>query len=174
MFYLSTSLISSSEDRVVVVPAKIALDEYLRYATYICQPNRSFQPLVRMAFYTNNKIDRRIPKILGRVTAISRDEIETRLDLLESERAQLRALRTKMDYARSEDWSRQKNDIIFLTSSDSSETLTLSQDIENDLTSHTSSRHRVAFTQNQRYVSLADLEKGPKYTSELGHISSDE
>jgi len=57
-----------------------------------------------MAGYTKNKFDRRIPKILGQIEAISRDEIETRTDLTDSERARLRALLKKMESARSEEW----------------------------------------------------------------------
>jgi hypothetical protein len=52
-----------------------------------------------------NKIDRRIPKILGQIEAISRDEIETRADLTDSDRARLRTLLKKMESARSEEWS---------------------------------------------------------------------
>jgi hypothetical protein len=33
--------ISNVSDRVVIVAARFALDEYLKYAAYICQPNRS-------------------------------------------------------------------------------------------------------------------------------------
>jgi len=96
--------IRNASDRVVVVAARFALDEYLKYSAYICLPHRSFQPCVRMAFYTKNKIDRRILKILGQIEAFSRDEIETRTDLTDSERARLRALLKKMESARSEEW----------------------------------------------------------------------
>ncbi len=64
--------ISNASDRVVVVAARIALDEYLKYSAYICQPDRAFRDCVRMAFYTKNKIDRHVPKILGRYTRSSR------------------------------------------------------------------------------------------------------
>ena len=154
-------------DRVVVVPARTALDEYLKYAAYICQPNRAFQPCIRMAFYTNNKIDRHIPKILGSIDAISNDEIETRPHLTDNERVMLRTLLAKMDYARKEEWSKSKLMIVFLTSSNSPDTLILPHDIENDQSSM--NRQRVAFTQNQRYVTLSSLKKA-KYTSDLEGI----
>ena len=167
---MSEYLNGKSEDKVVVIPAGFALDEYLKYSAYICQPNRHFQPCVRMAFYTKNKIDRRIPKILEQIEAISRDEIETRTDLSDIERARLRALLNKMDSARSEEWSKSKLKIVFLTPPDSPETLVLANDIENNLT--TSNTHRrVAFARNQRYVSLSSLEKGPKFTSDLRNFS---
>src|SRR5437588_7552479 len=94
--------IRNAADRVVVVAARFALDEYLKYSAYICLPHRSFQPCVRMAFYTQNKIDRHIPKILGEIEALSRDEIETRTDLTDSDRARLSTLLQKMEAARSE------------------------------------------------------------------------
>jgi len=59
-----------------------------------------------MAFYTKNNIDRRIPKILGQIEAISGDEIETRTDLTDNERARLRTLLKKMELARSGEWSK--------------------------------------------------------------------
>src|SRR5712692_6003631 len=88
--------IRNTSERVVVVAARFVLDEYRKCSAYICLPHRSFRPCVRMAFYTKNKIDRHIPKILERIEAISRDEIETRTDLTDSERARLRALLKKM------------------------------------------------------------------------------
>jgi len=118
-----------------------------------------------MAFYIKNKIDRRIPKILGQIEAISRDEIETRTDLTDSERARLRTLLKKMDSAKSEEWGKRKFKIVFLSPHDSADTLVLPGDIVHDLT--TGGGRGTAFTQSQRYISLARLEKGPKTTSEL-------
>lgn len=157
--------IRNASDRVVVVPARKALNEYLKYSAYICQPHRTFQPSVRMAFYTKNKIDRHIPKILGQVEAISGNEIETRTDLSDTDRARLRTLLNTMEPSRSEEWSKRQFKIVFLSPPDSSDTLALPSDIVNDLAS--ASGRGIAFTQNQRYVSLSRLEKGPKNTSEL-------
>lgn len=111
----SQSKIKDASDRVVVVAARFALKEYLDYSAYICLPHRSFRPSVRMAFYTKNKIDRRIPKILGQIEAISRDEIETRADLSDADRARLKTLLKKMEFYRSEEWSKRQFKIIFLT-----------------------------------------------------------
>lgn len=106
--------IRNAADRAVVVAARFALDEYLNCSAYICLPHRSFQPCVRMAFYAKNKIDRHIPKILGQIEAISGDEIETRTDLTDSERARLRTLLKKMEPARSEEWSKRNTSALFL------------------------------------------------------------
>jgi len=157
--------IRNASDRVVVVAARSALGEYRNYSAYICQPNRTFQQSVRMAFYTKNKIDRHIPKILGQVEAISGNEIETRTDLSDTDRARLRTLLNKMKPSRSEEWSKRQFKIVFLSPRDSSDTLILPDDITNSSTS--ASGKGTAFTQGQRYVSLSRLEKGPKNTSEL-------
>lgn len=162
---MSTSHYEQPGELVVVVPAAFALDEYLDHSVYLCLPHRFFQPCVRMAFYTNNKIDRHIPKILSQIEALSPDEIESRTGLSESERAKLRTLLNNMEAEKSEEWRKSGFKIIFLTPADSSETLVLPQDIENNLTSRT--HRRIAFARNQRYVSLSSLEKGPKYTSDL-------
>src|SRR5947209_685751 len=50
------SKIRNASERVVVVAARFALGEYRKCSAYICQPNRPFQPCVRMAFYTQNRI----------------------------------------------------------------------------------------------------------------------
>ena len=134
-------------NQVVVVAARFALDEYLKYSAYICQPNRTFKHCVRMAFYTRSTIDLCIPKILGNIEAISRDEIETRSDLAESARVMLRALLTNMDSTRSEGWRTRQYKIVFLTSPDSSDTLVLPSDIVSTLTAK--SGRGIAFTQGQ-------------------------
>ena len=157
--------IRNASDRVVVVAARKALNEYCDCSAYICQPNRTFQQSVRMAFYTKNKIDRHIPKILGQIEAISGDEIETRTDLSDIDKARLRTLLSKLKSARSEEWRKNQLKIVFLSPPDSPDTLVLPDDITNNSTS--ASERGIAFTQGHRYVSLSRLEKGPKNTSEL-------
>ena len=65
--------IRNASERVVVVAARFALDEYLKYSAYICLPHRSFQPCVRMAFYRGRFLtpkkpfnEEQNPLILGR------------------------------------------------------------------------------------------------------------
>src|SRR5579884_307970 len=115
--------IRNASDRVVVVAAQFGLDEYFKYAAYICLPHRTFQDCVRMAFYAKNKFDRHIPKILGRVEAISRDEIDTRTDLSDSDRERLRELLSKLDSTRSADWSKRQFKVVFLSPPNSPDTL---------------------------------------------------
>jgi hypothetical protein len=127
--------IRNASDRVVVVAARKALNEYLKYSAYICQPHRTFQDCTRMAFYTRNKIDCHTPKILGQTEAISRDEIETRTDLKDTERASLRTLLSKLESNRSEEWRKNQLKIVFLSPSGSPDTLVLPNDVANDSTS---------------------------------------
>lgn len=157
--------IHNADDRVLVVPARAALKEYYLYAAYICQAHRSFRNCARMAFYFNNKIDRHIPQIVSHVTAISLDEIETRTDITDADRARLCILLTRLETDRKKELEKGQRDIYFLTPPDSPETLTLPQDIENNTT--TVSGKSIAFTQGHRYISLSALEKGPQYTNEL-------
>ncbi len=155
-----------SVDKVVVVATKNALGEYLKYSAYICLPHRPFQDCVRLAFYTHNKIYHRVPKILGFVQAISKDEIEARTDLSDADRTRLRQLLTKIEKNRKDDWTQQLK-FIFLSSPGSPDTLILPNDIINDQISSTGTGRLVAFTQAQRYVSLSRLEQGLLTTSEL-------
>ncbi|GAC1430141.1 MAG: hypothetical protein PVS3B3_13680 [Ktedonobacteraceae bacterium] len=157
-------ILANDSNKVVVVAARKALPEYLKHSVYICQPNRAFQHCIRLAFYTNNKIDRRVPKIVGQVEAISKDEIETRKDVTDLDRVRLQMLLKNLELARSNDWNQQLK-IIFLSSPESPDTLVLPHDVVNNLT--TSNGRTVAFTQGQRYISLSHLEKEPKTTSEL-------
>lgn len=162
---MTEALDRKSADRVVIVPAASALKEYLNHSVYMCLPHRFFRHSVRMAFYTNNTIDRHIPKILSRIESISPDEIELKADLSESQKAKLLTLLKNLGTDRIEEWRKWKFKIIFLTPADSPETLVLPHDIENDFMSST--HRRIAFARNQRYVLLSSLEKGLKYTSEL-------
>ena len=49
------NLLGSNKD-VVVVPARFAWVEYKKYHAYICQPERNFRKVNRMAFYSERKI----------------------------------------------------------------------------------------------------------------------
>lgn len=51
-------------NEVLVVPARIAWDDYQRVHAYVCQPNRPFQPVKRIAFYTAGQIQPLVPTII--------------------------------------------------------------------------------------------------------------
>ncbi|MFL5588976.1 MAG: hypothetical protein ACJ797_02150 [Ktedonobacteraceae bacterium] len=68
--------IRDASERVVVVAARFALDENRKCSAYICQAHRSFRRCVRMTFYTKNKFDRRISKILGQYASTYQMELD--------------------------------------------------------------------------------------------------
>ena len=55
---------TSADDDVLIVPAgKIAVDDYLSYHAYICQPERSFRDVERIGFYRHGQIEPFFPRI---------------------------------------------------------------------------------------------------------------
>lgn len=153
--FVREKLVGSAD--VLVVPARSAWPEYQRHAAYICQPDRTFRSVDRVAFYTGGKIWPSVPKILetwehvdwakgaysGRlgevVDAVFDDPANTRMEGLAYK-------------------------VMILSNKDSHDTIQLMQPVENNLTSDNG--RTVAFTQNQRYVSLDKLLKA-KQTSDL-------
>lgn len=156
---------AASQAQVAVVAADFALGEYYQYSTYICQPHRTFRPVEHVAFYRDKKIDRHIPKVLGQIEAISCNEIETRTDISDIDKARLRTLLHKLTPERRVQWGKEQFKIVFLTPYDSPETLVLSNDIVNNLTSKNGRVY--AFTYGQRYVPLSRFIEEPQTTSEL-------
>ena len=67
-------LLASPND-VVVVAARRAWQEYNDVRAYICQPNRSFQHVSRLGFYSRGRIYPLVPRILE-----SHDDVEIRRD----------------------------------------------------------------------------------------------
>lgn len=147
-------LIGSAND-VVVVPARNAWPEYERYHAYVCQPDRPFQPVSRIAFYSFGKIYPLVPKILQ-----THEHVEFLPGTHEGEMAVLVDALLK-ETPRKEGCAYK---VFFLSPPDSPDTLKLDASIRNDLTSK--SGRTTAFTQNQRYVSLERL-KQAKTTSDL-------
>lgn len=58
------------ENRVLVVPAGMAWEEYMGCNAYICQEKRSFRPSSRLAFYTKGEIKPRVPRILAKFDSV--------------------------------------------------------------------------------------------------------
>ncbi len=165
-FLESEGLIGASAQQVVVVAARLALDEYFHHSAYICQPKRSFQPCDYIAFYAEGRISQYVPRILATVESIVLDEetIDARQDVDEGLRTRLRELVRAL---REEDSFRvgEAQKVMFLSSHDAPSTLILPHDIVNDLASETG--RTIAFTQGQRYVPLERLLAAPATTSAL-------
>lgn len=149
------------QNDVVVVAARKAWPEYLKYSAYICQPGRSFrQGIERFGFYTEKAIQPLIPVILARFD---------NLEFAERSIAQLRSAGTATD-AKVADLIQKKLgpepaargltlQVFLLSGPDQDVTLRLAQPILHN--------RPTAWTQNQRYTRLALLEQGPTTTADL-------
>jgi hypothetical protein len=151
---MAEGLVTSAND-VVVVPARNAWPEYQQYHAYVCQADRPFQQVTRMAFYAHGHIHPLIPLILE-----SHDHVEFVLNKYKGQLGELVATllndgQRKLDTAYK---------VVFLSPPDSPDTLNLGRTIPNNLKSETGKT--TAFTQNQRYVSSERL-KIAKATSDL-------
>jgi hypothetical protein len=148
------NLIASAND-VVVVPARNAWPEYLKYHAYVCQPDRQFRQVIRMAFYSHGQIHDRVPLILESHPNVEftpgkhNGQLEDLICTLLKEGMRNKGTAYK---------------VIFLSPSDAAETLRLEQPVRNDLKA--ASGKPTAFTQNQRYVSSERL-RSASTTSQL-------
>jgi hypothetical protein len=156
-------------DDVVVVAARVAYPDYLRYSAYICQPGRSFrQGLTHMGFYLaaapseRAAIQPQIPKILDRRS----DVLLSRKDagvLKASANPKDIAISTLIDQIL-DDGSRTEGERyqVFVLSppDDTAQTVVLPAPVVNS--------GKGAWTQGQRYTRLATLQKGVTSTGDLG------
>lgn len=145
-----------SWDDTVVVAARSAYDDYLRFSAYICQPGRAFKPgLTHMGFYRSGQIEPKVPAIVARVdNVILGSDVEERLQPLVDQ-----LLR---DDARVEG---QAHQVFLLTEPDDPNTVDLPSPIRNTTT--TASGRAWAWTLGQRYVTLKALRSGVETTAEL-------
>ena len=157
----------SESEEVLIVPAADAWTEYLKLSVYICQPNRSFRSVSRMAFYHDCAIERSVPRILDVVEEIELSEpaIKKDGDITESQRTRLLALVDEIGAKGAGHRIGEKCKVIFLSPDQSADTLTLPKRIEND--TKTQAGKPWGFVVNQRYVPLKRLLAGPVKTSEL-------
>lgn len=166
-FVYSAELTSGVDDRVLVIPARRAWAEYDRYGVYFCQPGRSFRPSSYLAFYRDNRIERKVPRITGSVDRVelTADGVEAahdRGDLTTSECDELLDIVAQLADDDSERYGREEK-VLFL---DGAAGFSLDQPVTNDKTANDSDT-RVAFVYGQRYVSAEKLRQSPEKTSEL-------
>jgi hypothetical protein len=151
---MAEGLIVSAND-VVVVAARRAWPQYNEWHAYVCQPNRPFQQVSRLAFYSKGQVYPLVPTILE-----CHDEVVMKLGEYQGRLGALIA-RLVADANCREGESRK---VFLLSAPDSPETLKLHQPILNDLRSKAGKV--IAFTMGQRYVSSASLLKAT-VTSDL-------
>ena len=178
MFLAEGLLNSGPSDSVLIVPARNAIKDYLKYSVYLCQPNRSFQRVEYLGFYHGGSIDRQIAKILlppieeitlteDGIKALQKKET---IDALTVSRLNNLVASLKKDKEEGKDNTERYGDcmkVFFLSSAslEDTHTIHLQQDIKNDL--RNSNNRPYAFTMGQRYVSLTALQKNPQTTTEL-------
>ncbi len=138
-------LLANPNDTVVVA-ARSAWQEYNDIHAYVCQPNRSFQQVSRVGFYSKGVIYPLVPKIVE-----IHEDVEMQRDAYARNLGEL--VNRLIDENRREEGRRHK--VILLSSPDSPDTLKLPQPIPNDKRSKTGKP--TAFTMGQRYVSSEAL-----------------
>ena len=152
---LQANLLTSPGDTVVVA-AKSAWGEYQRLHAYIHQPNRTYRPVPRMAFYANKHIQSLVPKVLDTFPSVLFEEGVTQPD------SRLTALVTA--YLAEQPTKRGQTQGVFLLSAPASpDTLSLAATIRNDqLDKH---GDLTAYTAGQRYTRQSQLERVAKLPS---------
>lgn len=164
---LAERLINSGKsDAVLIVPARSAIEDYRSFSVYVCQPNRSFQPVEYIGFYHSGAIDQYIPKIIGKPiedVTLTEEAIEEAQLSLETKQDLLQLV----EQLKSHNSSRYgvKLKVFFLSSPNSPDTIKLARNIRNDLKNEAGRPY--AFTQGQRYVPLSALQKNQTTTTEL-------
>lgn len=147
-------LLANAND-IVVVAARNAWPEYNEFHAYVCQPNRSFQQVSRIGFYSKGVIYPLVPMIVK-----SFEEVEMQRDASKDELGML--MNRLLDEGLRQEGKKYK--VIVLSAPDSPDTLKLPQPIPNDKRSKTGKP--TAFTMGQRYVSSEAL-LAAKTTSDL-------
>ena len=131
---------------VVVVAARIAWPEYKQLHAYVCQPNRSFQQVSRLAFYAEGVIQPLVPKILD-----SKDDVTMVAGKYSGMLGEL-VERIVKEQRREQG---ERNKVLLLSAPDSPDTLRLPGPIPNDLKSQADKP--TAFTMGQRYIASERL-----------------
>lgn len=162
-----TSAQSSKRQRprdVVIVPANSAYRFYHQYDAYVCQANRAFRSgLAHLGFYTRGAIQPEFPRIMLRIqdvewTEENAERLRTSGDPTDELMASL--IETTIRLRDREPGAR--HDVFLLSAPDDPKTFVLPHVIAHDTRGRGS-----AWTQRQRYVSLASLKEFPKTTDEL-------
>lgn len=158
-----------NDKQVLVVPAgKFALDDYLDFSLYFCQPYRTFQPSYHLALYANQSIYHQLPRILAKIehVVLTKKAVDGLKNISLDLQAKLQVAVHSLS-AHGSDRYGEAVKVMLLTPPTSDETVTLPQNIPNDLKA--ASGRTVAFVQAQRYVPLARFTQDtpPTSTSDL-------
>ncbi|MGB2937080.1 MAG: hypothetical protein WBD05_02610 [Phycisphaerae bacterium] len=151
----------SASEKVLVIPARDAWQDYLNFSAYMCQPRRKFRATSHIAFYRRKVIEPSVPRILQVVEEIEMSErgVSASPGLDEATRNRLLAIVHELRESGERRHLDEKRKVLLLSTPQSAETITLPHRIVHE--------RPTAFTQGQRYVSLSKIRAGPKTTAEL-------
>lgn len=141
---------------MVIVAARSAWPEHNDFHAYVCQPNRPFQQVSRLGFYSKGMVHPLVPKILER-----HDE----LLMVSGKYSGLLGKLVDHIVTKSLRLEDQPYKVVLLSEADSPETLNLASPIPNNQRSK--SGKPTAFTMGQRYVSSQQL-LAANWTTDLG------
>lgn len=142
----ATEGLLATDNDVVVVAARNAWPEYNRFHAYICQPNRPFQQVSRMAFYSHGQVHPLVPRILE-----THDDVHMASGQMTGPLGALVQRLLDEELRNAEEHYK----VLLLSAPDSPDTLRLPGPIPNNLT--TQNGKTIAYTQGQRYVASARL-----------------
>jgi hypothetical protein len=157
-------------DRVLLVGATRAINDYKNLAAYVCQPNRYQRPCARMAFYFARKIDRRVPMILGFIDnciisrCLAKRFLPSITEVCGEKEELIEGLNNLFKEMKERNDTRMQKEqkIVLLTSESDPRTVWLKDEIQNDKLSR--DNKIVTFVQSQRYVSFHQLKKSTTTT----------
>lgn len=160
---LSQEKLLGGEDTLVLA-AGHAYKWYLDHQTYICQPNRAFRDVKRMAFYTGKEIKPEVPQILHSRRALTLSKKDARA-MAKSRAVADRQLGTAIleAIAANPPYEGATHDVYLLSAPDSSQTLNLDAPVPRT--------QRGPWTYGHRYVFEADLVKAGT-TEELDELTA--
>jgi hypothetical protein len=150
-------------DDVVVVAARTAWPDYLRWGAYVCQPDRSFrQGLTHFGFYTDGAVQYLVPKIRRHLPSVmfSPDEVLSLRAEGDDELADLIDSLVSAGRRNAEE----SHGVVLLTAPDDPQTVDLGQIVAND--TETAGGKAWAWTLSQRYTQLSRLRRAT-VTSDL-------
>jgi hypothetical protein len=150
-------------DDVLIVAARVAYPDYLRYNAYICQDGRSFREVMRLGFYRHGQIEPHFPAIRAIDDHVPfSDEHAKRLRATGSpvDREIANLIETAPRYYRKHEGEKHK--VFLLTPPDDPQTLVLPQPIR-----HNRSGRGSAWTFGHGYASEAALLANPRSTDDL-------
>ena len=136
----------------VVVPARDAWPFYEQSRAYVCQPNRWFRPVDRIAFYADQEVKPDVPRITERRDNVPWTEAEANR-LEQSDDRDDRKIAAVIRASQAAGWTEGSYQVFLLTAPGDPRHRTLPQPVP-----HQTAGRGSAYVRRQRYLSLHQLE----------------